>query len=113
MRRSRVLALSFASKHLPFEHNYKTEGRRRKEESKMEHCELHMELGKPDAGKPPVRFDEGRKQTVIGPRASQSVASRLLYPALHKRSTRDGFQTPLLPFHSVCQTLEAAESEPF
>ena len=38
MRRSRVLALSFASKHLPFEHNYKTEGRRRKEESKMEDC---------------------------------------------------------------------------
>ena len=23
-------------------------------------------LGKPDAGKPPVRFDEGRSQTVIG-----------------------------------------------
>ena len=26
-----------------------------------------MALGKPDAGKPPVRFDEGRSRTVIGP----------------------------------------------
>lgn len=69
MRRCRVLTLSFASKHLPFEHNYKTIGRRRKEESKMEHCELHMELGKPDAGKPPVRFDEGWKTDVIGLRS--------------------------------------------
>ena len=25
-----------------------------------------MALGEPDAGKPPVRFDEGRSQTVIG-----------------------------------------------
>src|SRR5437016_4877997 len=25
-----------------------------------------MALGKPDAGKPPVRFDEGRSETVIG-----------------------------------------------
>ena len=25
-----------------------------------------MTLGEPDAGKPPVRFDEGRSQTVIG-----------------------------------------------
>ena len=35
--------------------------------------------GKPDAGKPPVRFDEGRSKTVIGLQASQSIASRLLY----------------------------------
>ncbi len=25
-----------------------------------------MALGEPDAGKPPVRFDEGRSETVIG-----------------------------------------------
>jgi hypothetical protein len=25
-----------------------------------------MAFGKPDAGKPPVRFDEGRSKTVIG-----------------------------------------------
>jgi|GEM_PF-1705155 len=25
-----------------------------------------MTLGKPDAGKPPVRFDEGRSETVFG-----------------------------------------------
>ena len=37
------------------------------------------ELGKPDAGKPPVRFDEGRGADGHWPRASQSVASRLLY----------------------------------
>jgi hypothetical protein len=45
----------------------------------MEHCELHMELGKPDAGKPSVRFDEGWKTDVIGLRDSQSVA----LPTLH------------------------------
>ena len=33
------------------------------------------QLGKPDAGKPPVRFDEGRKPTVIGLAASHSVVS--------------------------------------
>jgi len=34
-----------------------------------------MTFGEPDAGKPPVRFDEGRSQTVIGLGASQSVGS--------------------------------------
>ena len=32
-------------------------------------------LGKPDAGKPPVRFDEGRSQTVIGLGPLQPVGS--------------------------------------
>jgi len=38
-----------------------------------------MTLGKPDAGKPPVRFDEGRSETVIGPSASSTRPLRLLY----------------------------------
>jgi hypothetical protein len=29
-----------------------------------------QELGKPDAGKPPVRFDEGREAVAIGSHAS-------------------------------------------
>jgi len=34
-----------------------------------------MALGKPDAGKPPVRFDEGRSATVIGLVPLQPVRS--------------------------------------
>ena len=34
-----------------------------------------MTLGKPDAGKPPVRFDEGRSETVIGRVPLQPVRS--------------------------------------
>jgi len=39
-----------------------------------------MILGEPDAGKPPVRFDEGRSQTVIGRGASQPVDSAYSTP---------------------------------
>ena len=38
-------------------------------------AERRRAFGKPDAGKPPVRFDEGRSATVTGPRASQPVRS--------------------------------------
>ena len=38
-----------------------------------------MEFGKPDAGKPPVRFDEGWEAEGHWPRAFQSSTSRLLY----------------------------------
>ena len=38
-----------------------------------------MAFGKPDAVKPPVRFDEGRSETVIGQRASSNRPLRLLY----------------------------------
>jgi hypothetical protein len=38
-----------------------------------------MELGKPDAGKPPVRFDEGREADGHWHSGPQSVASCLLY----------------------------------
>ena len=34
-----------------------------------------MAFGKPDAGKPPVRFDEGRSETVIGLVPLQPVRS--------------------------------------
>ena len=49
-----------------------------------------MALGKPDAGKPPVRFDEGRSQTVIGPRASSTRRLRLLYSSVRVRAKRAG-----------------------
>ena len=42
-----------------------------------------MALGKPDAGKPPVRFDEGRSQTVIGLVPLQPVGSA--YSTQHYR----------------------------
>ena len=53
----------------------------RSTDSGTRHRKPYMELGKPDAGKPPVRFDEGREAEGHWPRASQSVASRLLYMA--------------------------------
>ena len=39
-----------------------------------------MELGKPDAGKPPVRFDEGREP---GGHWVQILSFRRLLPTLH------------------------------
>ena len=45
-----------------------------------------MEPGKPDAGKPPVRFDEGREAGGHWHLASQSVASRLLYTSTHEET---------------------------
>ena len=47
-------------------------------EHSEKHSQLVLELGKPDAGKPPVRFDEGRSETVIGLCLS-TRRSRLLY----------------------------------
>ena len=55
---------------------------------------LTKELGKPDAGKPPVRFDEGWEVAGHWPCASQSVASCLLYT-----STREGQHLVFIPFY--------------
>jgi hypothetical protein len=46
-----------------------------------------MEPGKPDAGKPPVRFDEGRES---GGHWVQTLSSRWLLPTLHKFETGGG-----------------------
>src|SRR3954468_7108145 len=46
----------------------------------------YLELGKPDAGKPPVRFDEGWGADGHWPCASQSVAPCLLYTPTRSRA---------------------------
>ena len=43
-----------------------------------------MELGKPDAGKPPVRFDEGREENGHG---LSGLSLRLFPPTLQARRT--------------------------
>src|SRR6266446_4536597 len=56
------------------------------------HRPPYLELGKPDAGKPPVRFDEGREVDGHWPLGLSIRRSRLLYitgspaPAVQKSS---------------------------
>ncbi len=64
-----------------------------------------MELGKPDAGKPPVRFDEGREADGHWPCASQSVASRLPLPKFSTPAARALLWNALRPFSQTPQNV--------
>jgi len=56
-----------------------------------------MTFGKPDAGKPPVRFDEGRSETVIGLVPLNPSAPPTLLNLNSEMETADGSWTGILP----------------
>ena len=81
-----------------------------------------MTLGKPDAGKPLVRFDEGRSRTVIGlrplnpsaPPTLQVRASAGLAAPEELHESRLGLRVPeaeLLALHDVLDELAMVDEE--